>query len=125
MLVKDILQESSSDIIVLDKNGKKSDIDSMVTSGMRISLKDGKDNIICTITAIVPGDNNGDGRIMASDARTALRASVKLEDLNAWQKQATNVDAFAENKITAADARYILRASVGLESIKSYIELLK
>lgn len=61
------------------------------------------------------GDVDGDGFITAADARVALRASVKLENLSKEQELAANVD--NDDFITAADARLILRASVKLEAL--------
>lgn len=58
------------------------------------------------------GDVNGDGDINASDARLALRASVKLEDLTKEQKVIADVS--FNGSVDAADARLILRYSVGL-----------
>ncbi len=64
------------------------------------------------------GDVNNDGKITAADARTALRASVKLENLDEAQTKAADVDGKAG--VTAADARLILRASVGLENLHTH-----
>ena len=63
--------------------------------------------------ADIPGDVDGDGKISAADARTALRASVGTEKLTAEQMKRTDVD--GDGKITASDARDILRKSVGIE----------
>ena len=59
------------------------------------------------------GDIDGDGKITASDARTALRAAVGLEELAAFEQALADAD--LDEKITASDARLILRAAVGLE----------
>ena len=61
------------------------------------------------------GDVDGDGDITSGDARLALRASVKLENLDAEATLAADVD--DDTFITSADARLILRASVKLESL--------
>ncbi len=61
------------------------------------------------------GDVDGDGYITSADARLALRASVKLEDLSAEEKAAADVD--QDTYVTSADARLILRASVKLEAL--------
>ncbi len=60
------------------------------------------------------GDVDGDGKVTAADARTALRAAVGIDDLNDLQKAAADAD--GDGKITAADARAILHKSVGGES---------
>ncbi len=62
------------------------------------------------------GDVNGDGKISASDARLALRASVGLEKLTDTQFKSADVN--NDNKVTASDARTILRVSVGLENFE-------
>ena len=64
------------------------------------------------------GDVDGDGYITSADARIALRASVKLEDLSAEEKAAADVD--QDKFVTSADARLILRASVGLEDASKW-----
>ena len=62
------------------------------------------------------GDCNGDidctGRVTASDARTALRISVGLENKQNYPYLLGDADLNGE--ITAADARGILRTAVGL-----------
>ena len=62
-----------------------------------------------------PGDINGDGKITAQDARLALRASAKLEQLNATQTLAADIN--NDGNVYANDARSILRISARLESI--------
>ena len=61
----------------------------------------------------VPGDVDGDGKVEAADARTALRASAKLETLDPDERMRADID--GDGKVTAADARKILRKSAGLE----------
>ena len=63
---------------------------------------------------IVKGDINGDGTILADDARLALRASAKLETFNAVKTIAADVDENSE--IYADDARQILRYSAKLQT---------
>ena len=67
-------------------------------------------------TTIMKGDVDNDKAITASDARLALRASVKLETLSAAQMQAADVD--KEVGVSASDARLILRVAVKLESFE-------
>lgn len=62
---------------------------------------------------VILGDIDGDGKITAADARLAMRAAVKLENLTPAQTEAGDVD--KDGKITAADARAIIRKAVGLE----------
>lgn len=109
---------------IKDQNGNPVNNDADMKSGMTITLRDANGKVLDTKTIVVPGDNDGDGVISASDARTALRASVKLDTLNEWQKAASNLDNVKEDAISAADARYILRASVKLEDIAAFFEKL-
>ncbi len=60
------------------------------------------------------GDVSGDGKVMAGDARLALRASAKLAELTDQQKAAADVD--GNGKVRADDARMILRVSAKLET---------
>lgn len=120
--VNDILKNTKGNISVTDKDGKAVKTTDTVKSGMVISLKDSKGKVIDTKTIIVPGDNNGDGKTTAADARLALRASVALEKLSIWQSDASDTVEIKENKITAADARFILRASVNLESFRDWMK---
>ena len=59
------------------------------------------------------GDVNGDGYVKANDARTALRAAAKLEELNEKALKAADID--GNGKITAAEARKILRFAAKLD----------
>jgi hypothetical protein len=61
------------------------------------------------------GDANGDGRLTAADARLALRASAKLEELDDMGFAAADLD--PDGRITAREARWILRASAKLENL--------
>ena len=67
------------------------------------------------------GDVDLDGKVLARDARLALRISARLEDMpkegsTVWK----NTDVNGDGRITAADARIILRVSAGLESFDSF-----
>lgn len=59
------------------------------------------------------GDVNADGKVNATDARTALRASAKLVTLRDKAKTAADMD--DDGNVSAADARKILRISAKLE----------
>ncbi len=59
------------------------------------------------------GDVNGDGKISAEDARTALRAAAKIENLNDAEKRAADIN--SDGNVTAEDARGILRKAAKLE----------
>lgn len=60
-----------------------------------------------------PGDINGDGEVLANDARMVLRASALLETLN--DAQTTAADVNKDGKVLADDARQILRFSAQLQ----------
>lgn len=59
------------------------------------------------------GDIDGNGQILADDARLALRASAKLETLDAEQTKAADVN--EDGLVLADDARQILRYSAKLQ----------
>lgn len=63
-------------------------------------------------TEYTSGDLNGDGKVLANDARLALRASARLETIDERQTKAADVD--GEPGVTAKDARLILRYSASL-----------
>ena len=123
--LKEIIKNLSEDVNITDKNSKAVDINNIAASGMVITLKDKTGKTTDSVIVIVACDNDGDGKATAADARTALRASVKLDSLNEWQMKASNVDDVKKGDITAADARYILRASVGLENPRELIKAYK
>ena len=58
-------------------------------------------------------DVNGDGKTTAADARLALRAAAKLENLEGGSFSAADVN--KDGIITASDARKILRRAAKLE----------
>lgn len=73
--------------------------------------------IFASADAPALGDVNNDGKITASDARTTLRASAKLEELTEEQLEIADVD--FNDRVSAADARIILRVSAKLEEFKA------
>lgn len=68
-------------------------------------------------TLIMMGDVDGDGKVLPSDARTALRMSVGLDSKDGIALLCVDTD--ADGSITTADARNILRkaASIGNFSV--------
>ncbi len=64
------------------------------------------------------GDADDNGNVTASDARLILRASVKLENIDASNFIKSDVD--EDGKLTAQDARLALRLSVGLEKFPEH-----
>ena len=118
----DIIEDNNNITLkITDAQGKEVKKSDIPGSGMKILAYDKEGTIVDEDTVIVICDNNGDGAVTASDARTALRASVGLDKLQDWQKQASDVVENEKNTVTAADARYILRASVSLENIETLI----
>ena len=59
------------------------------------------------------GDADKNRKTEASDARTVLRASVGLENVDFERIYIGDID--NDKVITSSDARFVLRASVGLE----------
>ena len=64
--------------------------------------------------ARVRGDVDADGRVLAGDARLALRRAVGLETYLPGSGRFLASDMDGNGEITAADAREVLRAAVGL-----------
>lgn len=85
-------------------------------TGMQLILSNGT-----TYSLAVKGDLDGNGTIKASDARLALRASVRLENFNEAQNKAG--DANNDGSVQTKDARLILRASVGIEKLPEFKEI--
>ena len=69
-----------------------------------------------SVPAFLRGDADGNERILASDARFALRCAVGLETCEPDSRTFYACDADCDGRIVAADARLILRTSVGLET---------
>lgn len=71
---------------------------------------------LITMVSAAPlmGDLNDDGKVNASDARTALRIAAKLETIS--DDKLVLADTNSDGKITAADARAILRVAAKLDT---------
>lgn len=67
-----------------------------------------------TYTVIILGDVNLDGRVNASDARSILRITARLDSATELSNLAANCDGKAN--VTAADARVVLRVAAKLQS---------
>ncbi len=70
-------------VVVLDKDGKKLDDGSVLTTASMVSLVSA-DNVIMTYEVVIPGDVNGDGKMNAGDyvkIRNHLMDSTKLTDI--------------------------------------------
>ena len=64
------------------------------------------------------GDVDGNGEVESGDARLALRASVKLEDIKEGTAAFKAADIDGNGTIESSDARLILRLSVKLEKLE-------
>ena len=113
--VSDFLANASDGTVILDRDGKEMKPDAIPGTGATLVLPDGTEH-----TIVVLGDINGDGRVLAGDARLALRSAVGLENLMDAYYAAADVDNIAQ--ISVADARMILRASVHLEDPADWFE---
>ena len=115
--VADILAACNA-TTVLTATGEKADATEKLATGMQIVLLDGE-SVVDSMKIVVLGDIDGDGNVSSADARLALRASVKLETLNAEETLAADVE--HDNTIAASDARIILRGSVNLDDPASWL----
>ncbi len=66
-----------------------------------------------TASAYIMGDADGNGKVTASDARTALRFAAYIDIPD--EKQVMLCDTNGDGKVTAADARTILRTAAYIE----------
>lgn len=105
---RELLEMTSAGVTLADDSGK-------LKTGSRLELK-AYGELKSTVTLLIMGDVDCDGKVAAADARLALRTSVGLEALNPIQQLAAMVTDDAI--ISAADARLILRGAVGLEKIR-------
>ncbi|NLL16582.1 MAG: hypothetical protein GX264_05245, partial [Clostridiales bacterium] len=62
------------------------------------------------------GDMNNDGKVLADDARLALRHAAKIKTFSSSSDAFKAGDIDKDGKITAMDARQILRYAAGLDS---------
>ena len=116
--VADFLEKSSENTVILDAQGNELSEDEIPGTGCVLVLSDGTEYPI-----VVMGDVNGDGDILASDARLALRAAVNLETYDGVYSTAANID--GDGNIGVSDARLILRASVHLDDPDEWFEDIK
>ena len=73
-------------------------------------------DVCCTLR----GDADNDGDVTAADARSILRAALRLDSIDSTRYNAYELD--GNLGITAADARKALRISVGLEERPAHVE---
>lgn len=67
------------------------------------------------------GDIDNDGKVTSKDARLALRASAKLENLSQTQILAADIN--HDGQLHADDARILLRIAAQIEDIEYYTQL--
>ncbi len=117
LTVAQLLSHAGKGAVIKTADGKSVESAALIGTGMILTMADGskKEIVVC-------GDADGDGKISASDARLALRASVGLEKYkeDSCYYKAANVE--SQDKMSASDARLILRASVGLEDPKAWMK---
>ena len=111
-----LLTLAGSGAKLTDQKGNPVPANGKIGSGMVLTRADGRQEVI-----VVKGDTTGDGEIKADDARYVLRAAVKLETPNTWQKDASTISS-TNGKISASDARMILRAAVSLEKPENWLK---
>ena len=100
------------EILVMRGDHKPAD-DQLVRQGDRLVIVlDGR--VVSERELLVIGDANGDGAVLAGDARLVLRASAKLSQINYPTKLAVDLD--NDGNLTAKEARKILRVSAKLDS---------
>ncbi len=109
---ENLLSQFSGGDIGIYKDGEPLGENELVGTGCEIRLMDG-DVILDSLTVVVKGDLDGDGKVNVSDARKALRAAVKLDTISDFQSLAADVD--GSKKVEVPDARLILRVAVGLQ----------
>lgn len=100
---------------VLDSKNTARAADDIVCTGDRLVVYSATDTIENEALLSVCGDTDGDGRVNATDARNALRASVKLFT-GYSEAVGYAMDSDLNNKIESSDARFLLRVSVTLDA---------
>lgn len=111
--VADIKEKLKTDNFrIKNKKGEILDADDNISTDCTIEILY-MDKVAFEKKICVPEDVNCDARVNAADARLALRAAAKLENLDTIQRYAADIDGKAG--ITAADARLILRKAAKLD----------
>ena len=72
-------------------------------------------SLLVNADSIILGDVDGNGKLTAMDARTALRVAAKIDTISESYLVAADVN--FDGKVTAMDARMILRASAKIEAL--------
>ena len=117
----DELIKNSNGTYVSNASGEKVASNAPLATGMKLVLESGSEKQERQIAVL--GDVDCDGTISVNDARSALRAAVKLDVLTGVHLVAAKV--MGESEVTVSDARLILRAAVKLETGKDWINNIK
>ena len=104
-------------VTVKDKNGNELADDATPGTGSTVTIAVG--DTVVTKTIVVTGDVDGDGQVNASDARLALRAAAKLDELGGAFASAADPD--SSDTVNATDARMILRAAAKLDDPSGWL----
>lgn len=75
-------------------------------------------SLLCVNAAAVTGDVDKDGLLKSSDARLALRYSLRLQNIDSVARRKADVN--ADGKVNSADARLILRAAMRLDNLDHF-----
>ncbi|MCR5690350.1 MAG: hypothetical protein K6G71_08895, partial [Clostridiales bacterium] len=98
-------------------NGNELADDATPGTGSTVTIAVG--DTVVTKTIVVTGDVDGDGQVNASDARLALRAAAKLDELGGAFASAADPD--SSDTVNATDARMILRAAAKLDDPSGWL----
>ncbi len=114
--------KNSNVYVVYNNKNEFANEDEFIGTGFRLNHET-PDGIVTNYYVSVTGDIDSDGMITASDARLALRASAKIENLSGAYFVAADVN--GDEKLTAADARRILLVAAGLDFFDDTYEMPK
>ncbi len=105
----------SNTVKVLDAKGAARNAKDIICTNDKIAVYSATNTLQNEALLSVYGDTDGDGKIQATDARNALRASVNL--FTGYTKAVYYaMDSDSNNTIQASDARFLLRTSVSLDA---------
>lgn len=121
LTVSKVIQLFENDRIYLrvyDANNTMLKNTSSVTTGCTVRLIDASSNVIDSLTIVIRGDVNGDGKIDGMDSViTRLIAGGMLDSTNATAAQIAAADVNFDDNVTTVDAEHIDLAGLGLQDI--------
>lgn len=121
LTVSKVIQLFENDRIYLrvyDANNTMLKNTSSVTTGCTIRLIDASSNVIDSLTVVIHGDVNGDGKIDGMDSViTRAIAAGMLNSTNTSAAQIAAADVNFDNSVTTVDAEHIDLAGLGLQDI--------